>query len=57
MAEEGIEEKVCIVRGRMFLDDCTVCGKPKLLQWVGGDNFDIVCECGVARSHLVVGEA
>jgi len=37
----------------MYIGKCSVCGARKLLHWIGGDQFEIVCKCGVCYSKLV----
>ena len=39
-------------RGWMSLGICGVCGEPKYLHQIGGDYFEIICECGIAYSVL-----
>ena len=46
-----------IAHDKMLIRDCAVCGKPILLEWLGGDNMKLTCKCGSVPLHLVSGAA
>jgi hypothetical protein len=47
--------KQIIADDKMFIRECTVCGKPILLEWLGGDNLKISCNCGDINAHIAPG--